>query len=103
MEPALGKEHLNTLMSMKHLADVLRHQGKYEEVEEMHRQPLKSRETVLEKGDPDTLVRMNNSREITTTSSSTTSRRANKYEELKYQPSRKRRWIWPSSTSRRRL
>ena len=37
MEPALGKEHPNTLMSMKHLADVLRHQGKYEEVEEMHR------------------------------------------------------------------
>ena len=37
MEPALGKEHPNTLMSMKHLPDVLRHQGKYEEVEEMHR------------------------------------------------------------------
>jgi hypothetical protein len=103
MEPALGKEHPNTLVSMKHLADVLRHQGKYEEAEEMHRGTLRSRETVLGKRDPDALIRMNDSREITTTSSSTTSRRAKKYEELKYQPSKVRRWIWPSSTSRRRF
>jgi hypothetical protein len=102
MDAALGKEHPNTLMSMKHLADVLRHQGKYE-AEEMHRQTLKSRKTVLEKGDPDTLIRMNNLREMTTTSSSTTSSRAKKYEELKHQPSKIRRWIWPSSTSWRRF
>jgi hypothetical protein len=57
-------------MSMKHLADMLRHRGKHEEVEEMHRRTLKSRKMVLETGDPNTLIRMNNSREITTISGS---------------------------------
>jgi hypothetical protein len=103
MEPALSKERPNTPMSMTHLADVLRHQGKYEEVEEMHRRTLNSRETVLEKGDLDTVIRMNNSGEITTSSGYTTSRRAKKYEELRCQPSRERRWIWPSSANRRRF
>jgi tetratricopeptide (TPR) repeat protein len=42
------------------LALVLSHQGKYEEAEEMHRQALRLRETVLGKEHPDTLTSMNN-------------------------------------------
>jgi len=37
----------------------LSRQGKYEQVEEMHRQVLRLRETVLGKEHPDTLTSMN--------------------------------------------
>ena len=40
----LGKEHLNTLASVNHLAAVLRHQGKYEQAEETNRRALTMRE-----------------------------------------------------------
>ena len=49
----LGKEHPSTLMSMNNLAEVLRHQGNYEQAEEMHRQALRLRETVLGKEHPE--------------------------------------------------
>jgi hypothetical protein len=56
----LGKEHPSTLTSMNNLATVLRDQGKYEQVEEMHRQVLGLSETVLGKEHPSTLTSMNN-------------------------------------------
>lgn len=43
----LGKERLDTLISMSKLAKVLRDQGKYEQAEGMHRQVLRLMETVL--------------------------------------------------------
>ena len=50
-----GTEHPSTLTSMDNLALVLSRQGKYEQAEEMHRQALGLRETVLGKEHPDTL------------------------------------------------
>jgi hypothetical protein len=47
-------------VSMNNMALVLRNQGKYEEVEEVHRQSLGLRETVLGKEHPSTLASMNN-------------------------------------------
>jgi tetratricopeptide (TPR) repeat protein len=47
-------------MSMNNLATVLRDQGKYEQVEEMLRQALRLRETVLGKEHPDTLTSISN-------------------------------------------
>jgi hypothetical protein len=44
---------------MNNLATVLSDQGKYEEAEEMHRQALGLRETVLGREHPDTLTSMN--------------------------------------------
>jgi hypothetical protein len=41
---------------MSDLANVLINQGKYEQAEEMHRQALGLRETVLGKEHPDTLT-----------------------------------------------
>jgi tetratricopeptide (TPR) repeat protein len=55
-----GTEHPSTLTSMGDLAEVLSYQGKYEQAEEMHRQELGLRETVLGKEHPDTLTSMNN-------------------------------------------
>ena len=55
-----GKEHPNALVSMNNLAIVLSKQGKYEQAEEMHRQALGLRETVLGKEHPDALRSMNN-------------------------------------------
>ena len=55
----LVKEHPSTLTSMNNLATVLWSQGKYEQVEEMYRQTLRSRETVLGKEHPNTLSSMN--------------------------------------------
>ena len=49
METVLGKEHPSTLRSMNNLAEVLSSQGKYKEVEEMHRQAVALRETALGK------------------------------------------------------
>ena len=49
METVLGKEHSSTLTSMNNLTGVLSSQGKYKEAEEMHRQALATRETVLGK------------------------------------------------------
>jgi tetratricopeptide (TPR) repeat protein len=49
-ETVLGKEHLSILTSMNNLATVLSDHGKYE-AEEMHRQTLGPRETVLRKED----------------------------------------------------
>jgi Tetratricopeptide repeat len=43
---------------------VLSDQGKYEQAEEIHRQVLRLRETVLGKEHPDTLASMNNLAEI---------------------------------------
>lgn len=57
----LGREHPATLMSMNNRVNVLTNQGKYEQVEKMHRQPLGLRETVLGKEYHDTLIGMNNS------------------------------------------
>jgi hypothetical protein len=45
---------------MNNLAMVLSDQGKYDQAEEMHRQALGLRETVLGKEHPDTLRSMNN-------------------------------------------
>ena len=55
-EKMLGKEHPDTLRSMKNLAEVLSSQGKFEEVEEMHGQALALTETVLGKEHPSTLT-----------------------------------------------
>ncbi|KAK3169846.1 hypothetical protein OEA41_009230 [Lepraria neglecta] len=60
MRKFLGAEHPDTLGSMNNLAEVIRHQGKYEEAEEMHRQILALKETVLGKEHPHTLGSMNN-------------------------------------------
>jgi hypothetical protein len=49
----LGKEHPDTLTSMNNLAGILRDQGKYEQAEEMLRQALRLRETVLGEEHPD--------------------------------------------------
>jgi len=54
-EMVLDKEHPSTLTSMNNLVEVLGHQCKYEEVEEMHRQTLGLRKTVQGKEHPDTL------------------------------------------------
>ena len=56
----LGKEHPETLGIMNNLAIVLGNQGKYEQAEEIHRQTLKLRETVLGKEHPNTLASMHN-------------------------------------------
>ena len=45
---------------MSNLALVLRDQGKYEEAEEMHRQAIRLRETVLGKEHSKTLISMDN-------------------------------------------
>ena len=42
-----GKEHPDTLGSMKNVAVVLSEQGRYEPAEKMHRQVLGLRETML--------------------------------------------------------
>jgi tetratricopeptide (TPR) repeat protein len=55
-----GTEHPSTLTSMNNLALVLSDQGKHEQAEEMHRQALGLRETVLGKEHPSTLTSMNN-------------------------------------------
>src|SRR5271170_4373899 len=55
-----GTEHPSTLTSMNNLAMVLRDQGKYEQAEEMFRQALRLRETVLGKKHPDILTSMYN-------------------------------------------
>jgi hypothetical protein len=57
-ETVLGKEHPSTLTSTHNLALVLRNQGKYEEVEEMHRHTRRLYETVLDKEHPHTLTSM---------------------------------------------
>jgi tetratricopeptide (TPR) repeat protein len=49
---------------MDNLAEVLRHQGKYEEAEQMHRQTLELTEKVPGKEHPDTLASMNNLAEV---------------------------------------
>jgi hypothetical protein len=46
----------NSILGMRHLALVLRDQGKYEQAEEMHRKELGLRETVLGKEHPSTLT-----------------------------------------------
>jgi Tetratricopeptide repeat len=46
-ETVLGKQHPDALRSMSNLENVLGDQGKYEQAEEMHRQALGLRETVL--------------------------------------------------------
>ena len=56
---SLGVEHPEVLSSINNLALVLDRQGKYEEAEEMHRQTLALRETVLDKEHPSTLTSMN--------------------------------------------
>ena len=56
----LGKEHPDTLTSMKNLAEVLRSQGKYREAEQIHRQVLALKELVLGKENSSTLTSMNN-------------------------------------------
>lgn len=58
---ALGEGHPDTLRGMNNSAWVLRHQGKFEQVEEMHRRTLDDRERVLGRDHPDTLRSMNNS------------------------------------------
>jgi hypothetical protein len=55
-----GKEHPFTLTSTNNLASVLRDQDKCEQAEEMHRQVLGLRETVLGKGHPETLTSTSN-------------------------------------------
>ena len=60
----LGKEHPDTLASMNNLAGVLRSQGNYNEAEQIHRQTLALKETVLGKEHPFTLTSMNNLAEV---------------------------------------
>jgi tetratricopeptide (TPR) repeat protein len=55
-----GVEDPSTLTSMSNLALVLSDQGKYEEVEQMHREVLAVMERVSGKEHPDTLTSMNN-------------------------------------------
>ena len=57
---ALCRGHDKALMTMNNLALVLSRQGKYGEAEEMHRQALALKETVLGKEHPDTLRSTNN-------------------------------------------
>jgi hypothetical protein len=42
-----GEEHLDTLASMNHLAGALFHQGKYEQAEEIHHQPLSPKRRLI--------------------------------------------------------
>ena len=56
----LGKDHPDTLVSMRNLATSLSQQGKYAEAEAMNRQTLKLQEEVLGKDHPDTLISMSN-------------------------------------------
>ena len=56
----LGKEYPDTLPNMDNLALVLSDQGKYQQAEEMDRQALGLKETVLGKEHPSTLMSMNN-------------------------------------------
>jgi tetratricopeptide (TPR) repeat protein len=56
----VGAKHPSTLISMNALALVLSDQGKYEQAEEICRQALRLRETVLNKEHPDTLTSMDN-------------------------------------------
>ena len=53
------EEHPDTLASMNNPAEVLNDQGKYEQAEEIHRQALRLRETVLGEEHPSTLTSMN--------------------------------------------
>jgi Flp pilus assembly protein TadD len=46
-EKVLGVDYPSTLDSMNNLALVLRHQGKYDEAEKMHRQELELIEKML--------------------------------------------------------
>jgi hypothetical protein len=57
---AAGTEHPLTLTSMSNPGEVLNRRGKYEQAEEMHRQALGLRETVLGQEHPSTLTSMNN-------------------------------------------
>ena len=60
MEKVLGEEHPDTLASMNDLAVVLRHQGKYEDAEQMHRQTLDLMKKVLGADHPSTMASMYN-------------------------------------------
>jgi hypothetical protein len=55
-ETVLGREHPSTLATMSNLAQVLDHQGKYEEAEAMNRQTLALKESVLGREHPSTLT-----------------------------------------------
>jgi len=44
---SFGEEHLNTLTSMKYLAGALFHQGKYDQVEEIHHQSLSPKRRLI--------------------------------------------------------
>ncbi|KAI4599640.1 hypothetical protein KJ359_001737 [Pestalotiopsis sp. 9143b] len=59
-ETKRSAEHPSTLSSMNNLALALRSQGKYEEAEEMHRETLERKKSVLGPEHPDTLTSMNN-------------------------------------------
>jgi tetratricopeptide (TPR) repeat protein len=59
-ERTLGKEHLDTLLSVGILAVVLQGQGKYEAAEEMNRRVLEGREEASGKEHPGTLMSMSN-------------------------------------------
>jgi tetratricopeptide (TPR) repeat protein len=59
-ETVLGKDHPDTLRTMKNLVTSLDDQGKYAEAEVMCRQTLQVQETVLGKGHPRTLRTMKN-------------------------------------------
>jgi hypothetical protein len=56
----LGAEHPSTLTSVSNLVSVLQDQGKYKEVENMHRRALKGRRKVLGVEHLDTLISINN-------------------------------------------
>ena len=56
----LGAENPSTLTSMNKLALVLSRQGKYKQAEQMYRQALRLRETVLGKEHTSTLASVNN-------------------------------------------
>ena len=57
---ALGPGHLDTLISLDHLAVVLQNQGKCDEAEAMNRRALEGRKEALGSNHPDTLASLSN-------------------------------------------
>ena len=58
-ERALGKEHLNTLISVSNLAELYYLQGRYSEAEPLYQRALEAEERTLGKEHPHTLVSVN--------------------------------------------
>lgn len=55
----MGKDHTDTLTSVRNLAEVLDNQVKYEVAESLHQKALSTREKIFGKGHPVTLSSVN--------------------------------------------